>query len=135
TWWYTFLSISSVSVVVLMFVGVIISSQVTEQGEPLWHAVTVFILFLGSTVSCVVAAWQIRDGYGQGLPPRKTMLWLLAFPSLAWAGTLGIPAAAVYGAMPLWILLATMVPLVQRKHRLSLLIAGIMLFVLHGVIN
>lgn len=85
--------------------------------EPAWQIVVVLVLFLANAVSCVYASWLLRDGYGAGWPRRNVTIMVLAIPVLSWVVMLFIPGATLYGAVPLWITLSILLPIVQRSHR------------------
>lgn len=135
TWWYTFLSIAGISVLLLGLAATVSTSLITELNEPSWQIVLILGLFIGSAISSVYASWLIRDGYGAGWPKTPVSILLLVVPILTWAITIFIPGATLYGAVPLWITLSIMLPLVKRRQRLGLTAVGLVLIVLHGALN
>lgn len=135
TWWYTFLSIAGMSLFLLSIAALVSTSRITGQDGALWQVVMVLVLYIATGVTCVYTSWLLREGYGAGWPPPKVTAWLLAIPAATWIVTVFIPGATLYGATPLWITLSILLALVPRAHRLALMLAGLLLVVLHGLLN
>lgn len=135
TWWYTFLSIAGMSLILLAIAALISTSFIARLNGPAWQTVIVLACFVGSAVSCVYASWLLRDGYGVGWPHSNVTILVLAIPTITWLVTLFIPGATFYGGTALWITLSILLPLVQRAHRLWLMLVGLVFLVVHGLVN
>ena len=135
TWWYTFLSVAGMSVFLLGIASVASVALISSLDGPTWQSVVVLGLYISSAVPCVYASWLLRDHYGSGWPAFRVTAALLAVPALCWVVTVFIPGATLYGAIPLWMILSITLALLRSRQRLLVLAIGVLLLILHGVLN
>ena len=135
TWWYTFLSVAGVAVFLLAISALITVSMMHRFDAPVWLLVTTLGLFVCTAVANVYLSWLIRDGYGAGWPQPRIMAAALVPPLACWMLTAFAPGAVLYGAIPLWVTLSTLLPLIPRAHRWPVTLAGLASIVLHGALN
>jgi two-component system sensor histidine kinase DesK len=75
--------------------------------------------------------WFLRAGLGGGLPGRSWLILLWVPSALAWIVGLLVPDAGLYSALPLWLSVNVMAPLLTMRPRLALYAVGAVVTVAH----
>lgn len=135
TWWYTFATSVGIGVFLLTVVGSTVAVAAHREGAPVWQIVAVAIVFGLTMPACVWATWLWRDQYGTGWPKPVVTVAFFAVPVIGWFLTLGIPRAPLFGALPLWLILNIVLPLLRPGRRLPWGLAGLVAVVGHGVLH
>lgn len=131
-WWYTFASVVVLAASMLGVSALILGVLAQIAGARSPATAVAVALCLASLPAATYASWLMRDGYGAGWPRWPVSLGVLSVPAVCWVFTLTLPGGAFYGAMPLWILISVLLPLLRLWQRLPVFVAGLVLSVGHG---
>lgn len=94
----------------------------------------VAVLALVSAIVAVRYCWFLRVGLGGGLPHPGWTIALLAPAAGAWVLGLFTERGALISAIPLWIAVCIVAPVLERRLRWGLVLLGAAITVAHGVI-
>jgi two-component system sensor histidine kinase DesK len=129
TWTYTLGSIVFVFVVLDALVLSVAAGAFTAS-EDLRDAALV-VLVIATAALHVRYCWFLRVGRGGGLPRPAWTVAVIAPAVFVWALGLVTPGAGLYAALPLWMSLNAIAPLLATARRWTLLAAGAVVTLAH----
>lgn len=135
TWWYTFVSVLALALAMLGISALVLGVMMQEAEASMGLLVVSLALCLGTIPAVVYASWLMRENYGTGWTPWPATLAMFSVPVVCWAVTVALPGAAFYGALPLWILISVLLPLLRLRQRLVVFLVGTVLVLGHGWLN
>lgn len=139
TWLYTLGSIAFFFV--LLQVDVVLVSLYAVESARASGGMTHLLLSAGLLVAALASAaiqirfcWFLRAGLGGGLPSRRWMVLLWAPAALAWTIGLLLPETALHAALPLWMTVNLVAPLIRSRQRWALIAGGGIVTVVHPLL-
>lgn len=136
TWVYTLGSI--VFFFVMLQAGVVLASaRLFETAGPDTAAVSAVLLGLALVSSGVQLrwCWFLRAGIGGGLPGRGWLVLLWTPSLLGWVVGLVVEGSGMYAALPLWLSVNVMAPLLAMAGRLTLYALGVVVTFAHPLLS
>lgn len=132
TWTYTLLSMTFFF---LILGAILVMSALVRYGtsESLTDAI-LLILFVLTVATQIRACWFLRAGRGGGLPSPEWMLALFVPAIGAWLLGLTTPGAGFLAALPLWMSLNVVAPLLSGKRVWGALALGAVATAVHPVL-
>jgi two-component system sensor histidine kinase DesK len=132
TWTYTLGSIVFFFVVLDAVVLGVAASAFTGS-EDLRDAALV-VLVIATAAMHVRYCWFLRVGRGGGLPRPAWTVAVIAPAAGVWALGLVSPGAGLYAALPLWMSLNAIAPLLPTARRWTLLLGGAVVTLAHPLV-
>jgi two-component system sensor histidine kinase DesK len=122
TWMYTLGSIVFVFVVLDAILLMTAMSSYSASRSAL-DAALIGLILVSAAVQ-VRYCWFLRVGRGGGMPRGGWTLALLVPAVAAWVLGLVIPGAGLFAAIPLWLAVNVIVPLLPKTRRWAIILAG-----------
>lgn len=132
TWTYTLGSILFLFVVLDAILLLTAVSNYSASQAPV-DAVLI-VLYLVSAALHIRYCWFLRVGLGGGMPRLGWTLAVLAPAVATWVLGLFTPDAGLFAALPLWIALNVIAPLLPSRRRWALLLIGAVGTVVHPIL-
>ncbi|EAR25894.1 putative two-component system sensor kinase [marine actinobacterium PHSC20C1] len=133
TWNYTLASIVFFYVVFNAVLVLNNLANLADSRSPL-DALLV-VLTVVAAAAQVRGCWFLRTGRGEGIPHKWWLFALLAPAAAVWVIGLFHPEVGFLAALPLWMSVCAIAPLVPRRHLWNVLIAGLIIAIAHPVIS
>jgi two-component system sensor histidine kinase DesK len=129
TWTYTLGSIVFFFVVLDAVVVGVATSALTATGD--LRDAALMVLVIVTAAVHVRYCWFLRVGRGGGLPRPAWTVAVIAPAAVVWGIGLTSPGAGLYAALPLWMSINLVAPLLPVARRWTVLLGGAVVSVAH----
>jgi two-component system sensor histidine kinase DesK len=129
TWTYTLGSIVFFFVVLDAVVLSVATGAFTATEDV--RDVALIVLVIATAVLHVRYCWFLRVGRGGGLPRPAWTVAVIAPAAVVWALGLVTPGAGLFAALPLWMSINVIAPLLPTARRWTVLLVGAVVSVAH----
>lgn len=132
TWNYTLASIVFFYVVLNAIVILSILANFANSRSPL-DALLIALTVVTATAQ-IRGCWFLRTGRGEGIPHIRWLIALVAPATAVWIIGLVRPEVGFLSALPLWMAVCVIAPLVPRRRLWSVLSAGLIVAIAQPVL-